>query len=589
MSISTIFLIIFITIFIPIGIAGSYILIRSFYLKKYSSYFDELESFLTSEPYIETLTILRTVDNVLNEQEKNIIEKVTSLPNDEIKQSEKQIAEINENKEIFGKKYITIEDEIRKLNEYKQQMFDNLSVSAIFSCRSIYKKIELEKKRTEKICQEIQEETKKFINPIKTFENEKFKYDMLFRKISKWIDQWNGDIMSDQFKTNLDVKINNISNYSEKATKCAQANDNAQVLKWFTLYKKQLYDLLIFDNYYKRFKEILIVKSNDVFSKMWEYVDNVKNNVGSNLDNLNIKEIIDAVEKEYAQAKESFYKLDISATQQYIERYHTSLLMLSYQLTSELSAFQYFERTNTNEKLKKFYFLASDRQKEILEQTNRLSSVDKIFYWNMIKEVQNVKDMFNNVIKSINEFKDSLSSKEISNISKLDNYKNIIFQFELIFSECSNIEKNIEMFYNEGASQGARYYRLKKIYICALADVKNFNINLTIEDKEIISKINKLKLIIDNEVSLQSNNYSEKETKKLVDDFYNLIVKFLLKVQKKVVILKTFSLINTEYSYKRIENNYFNKRVIESESLIKEGKYFEGIEVLINGVKGVLN
>ena len=58
---------------------------------------------------------------------------------------------------------------------------------------------------------------------------------------------------------------------------------------------------------------------------------------------------------------------------------------------------------------------------------------------------------------------------------------------------------------------------------------------------------------------------------------------------KKVVIIKSFYLINNEYSYNRIKNNMYNKKVLESQSLIQEGQYEKGLEVLIQTIMGVNN
>ena len=91
-------------------------------------------------------------------------------------------------------------------------------------------------------------------------------------------------------------------------------------------------------------------------------------------------------------------------------------------------------------------------------------------------------------------------SVEISNnlySTKQSKYKKILQLLLTFFNECENIEKSIDIFYTEGVSQGLKYNQLKKIYIQGLADIKKFNIKLSIEDNENISLIEK-KLIIRN-------------------------------------------------------------------------------------------
>ena len=74
--------IVLLSIFIPIGVvlgcAGLYVILKVFFLKKYSSYYDEYEKFIEREPYIEILTVLKVVDIILVQQEKLAVERMTT-------------------------------------------------------------------------------------------------------------------------------------------------------------------------------------------------------------------------------------------------------------------------------------------------------------------------------------------------------------------------------------------------------------------------------------------------------------------------------------------------------------------------------
>ena len=585
--------IVLLSIFIPIGVvlgcAGLYVILKAFFLKKYSSYYDEYEKFIEREPYIEILTVLKVVDIILVQQEKLAVERMTTSANDEIKWLEDQISEINENKDRFAKQQIVIEDKINQLKDYKNVLFGKLDESKFFSCVSIVKKIEFQKKVIEQLSKEIQDNTKKYIDPLKDFDREKSKYEKIYASLSERLNKWEEDIQSDLFKSNVDKRRNDLETYLGEAQTAAHANDQSNLLKYFTLFKKQMYELIRFDNYYNKFKETLVVKSEQTFKKINNYIDSIKLNIGTDLSNLNIDSILENVKNEFADAKRAFYDLDIEATQENIEKYHTSLLSLSYQLTSELNAFNYFNRIDPFAKIKSYFSHAKERQKELVEQIEKIQVVDKMFYWNMTTHLQELNKIYNDISISIQNFTETFNQPSTSFISKQQNFQRIILLLETFFTDSTNCEKNIELFYNEGKSQGARYHRLKKTYINGLSEIKKFNINLSIEDNEKINNIENMKQTIENHISSQNINSNEKELKVFVDKFYEMIIEFLMTVQKKAVLVKLFSLINTEYAYKRIENNLFDKKVIESENLIVEGKYEEGIKELVKGVKGVIN
>ncbi|MBR3832361.1 MAG: hypothetical protein IKJ72_01885, partial [Mycoplasmataceae bacterium] len=165
-------------------------------------------------------------------------------------------------------------------------------------------------------------------------------------------------------------------------------------------------------------------------------------------------------------------------------------------------------------------------------------------------------------------------------------YEKILQSMLIFFEQISDVEKRIETFYKEGYSQGLRYYKLKKIYVNGFSQLRQMGVKLSIEDKEIISLIEKQKKYVEDKIH-EIN--SEEYLKDKVDTFFDLLSKFIMISLKKVVIIKSFYLINNEYSYNRIKNNMYNKKVLESQSLMQDGQYEKGLEVLIQTIMGVNN
>ena len=568
---------------------ASYIILKWWYYKKYTTYFIELENFISSEPYVDTFTTLRTVDFTLQEHEKTLIEKITSSTNDEIKINEAKIQEINENKDNFAKKTIDLEEKIKKIKNLKKDMEEKLDNSKFFTCRRIVKEIEKEKKEIEDIRNSVNKETKKYINPIIDFENKKYHYQKIVNKFERISRKWNDNIQRDDFQKNIESLITNINNYLGEATEYLSKGDQDEAINSFSSFKKNLYHLIVFANNFEKIENVLFMKSTDIYKKTIEYIENVKNNLKSNLDNLNINDFLNNINQSLATAKEEFLKLNINETIENINNYYDSLIALTQSITNELNAFNLFSQYGVND-IQELFESATIRYFEIKNSCEQMLQVDKMFYWNLqpnieelgmlIKEIKLIQDQF------INDFE----SKEIPISTKQFKFKKILSLYLSFFENAENCEKTINVFYSEGASQGLKYNRLKKIYIDGLSDLKKFNIKLSIEDNELINKIeNKKSFIENNVINSEDNNYSEKDLKMYIDDLFILIEEFILKVFKKVLFVKIFSIINIEYSYKRINNNYFDKKMNECEELILDGEYEQGLKLIIENIKGIKN
>ena len=170
-------------------------------------------------------------------------------------------------------------------------------------------------------------------------------------------------------------------------------------------------------------------------------------------------------------------------------------------------------------------------------------------------------------------------------MSKQHKYKTYIFlikQFNEIFYQT---KKEIDNFYSQGFSQRLRYERLKKIFLTGAS--RSLNINLSLHDKELIEKIEIKRREIDQ--IILNEKETDNEIKLEVDTFYQLMLKFLNNVFKKIIITNIFIKINEAYSYLRLSNNEFNSWVSDAEERFIEGKYEESLNSLINTIKRSAN
>lgn len=571
---------------LAILLCGIFILIKYILLKKYSNYYDSLEVFLSHEPYIDTLTALRTVDITLKQQEKKYISRITSASNNQMNDDHEKLAEINNYKEKFASQFIQIEERIKNMKKLSEMIFDNLDKSIIFSCNKLINKVEEEKKHINEIKKEITKDTKKFIDPIRDFEKEKYRFQKIIREFEKKIQEWDEEIQSDEFKKNLEQKISLIQEYLGEALNHIGDAENELAYRSFTMFKKTLYDLIAFGNYYDLFKIALFVRATKSFEKVYKYIEKVETTLGTNLNNLNVQTLLKNVNDELTNAKESFYKLNVSETEENIEKYFKSILHLTYTISLEINAFNFFIRYGIKE-IRNCFIVVEKKYFELKSSCENILQIDKMIYQNLENELKEIESIINEIKIAIDNFTE-IENSDTSYFEKQNKYKKIFVLMNHFFENCSHLEKTIDAFYTDGISQSLRYNKLKMIFINGLAEIKKFNIQLNIEDKYNISEIESKKQEIENYL-INNQTYVEEELKEKVNVFFELMVKFVCLTIKKTFILKSFLLINNEYSYRRINDKFFDKKIIESEAMLEMGQYDKGIINLINAIRGIKN
>lgn len=565
----------------------SFFLIKLFFYFRYKNFSNKIEDFLKSEPYIDTLTTLRSVDITLRKKEKNLIEKMMQTSNDEIQEKDKEMAEINHYKEKFAQQQIEIEEKIKSISNLHTKLKEKLSKISPFSVRNIILDIKQFQQQIEKIKEEVNNETSKFIDPIKEFENKKYKYSKIVNNFKNLIQKWESEINNESFSRNLYSKMESIDTFLNYAIENVDKHNFSESLTNFNLFKKNLYDLILFANYYDSFKETCLVNIKNQFNKVLEYFEKTKNDI--NLNNSDIDFAIKNVELEIEEVKKSFFNLEIEATEKNIEKVFNSLLNLTFLIKKEVQAYYFFhDEINQHgyEEIKQFSINVDKKFDELKLNVNNISHIDKMIYLNFQEDINDLKILLEEINKNIDLYREDFQTGNLSNSMLQNRYEKILQSMLIFFEQINDVEKRIETFYKEGYSQGLRYYKLKKIYVNGFSQLRQMGVKLSIEDKEIISLIEKQKKYVEDKIH-EIN--SEEYLKDKVDTFFDLLSKFIMISLKKVVIIKSFYLINNEYSYNRIKNNMYNKKVLESQSLIQEGQYEKGLEVLIQTIMGVNN
>ena len=565
----------------------AFFLIKLFFYFKYKNFSNKIEDVLKSEPYIDTLTTLRSVDITLRKKEKNLIEKMMQTSNDEIQEKDKEIAEINHYKEKFAQQQIEIEEKIKSISNLQNKLKEKLSKISPFSVRSIILEIKQLQQQIEKIKEEVNNETSKFIDPIKEFENKRYKYSKIVNNFKNLIQKWETEINDESFSKNLDSKMKLIDTFLHDAIENVDKHNFSESLTNFNLFKKNLYDLILFGNYYDSFKEICLINIKNQFNKVLEYFEKTKNEI--NLNNVDIDFAIKNVETEIEEVKKNFFNLEVKQTEKNIEKVFNSLLNLTFLIKKEVQAYYFFhDEVNQHgyEEIKQFSINVDKKFNEVQLNVNNISHIDKMIYWSFQEDINDLKILLEEINKNIDLYREDFQTGNLSNSMLQNRYEKILQSMLMFFGQINDIEKRIETFYREGYSQGLRYYKLKKIYVNGLSQLRQMGVKLSIEDKEIISLLEKQKKYLEDKIHERN---SEEYLKEKVDSFFDLLSKFIMISLKKVVIIKSFYLINNEHSYNRIKNNMYNKKVLESQSLMQDGQYEKGLEVLIQTIMGVNN
>lgn len=580
-----------IIITVILAIFGLFVLIKWMKWKSYSKYLQELEIFLSEEPYIDTLTVLRTIDIRLKEKEEKLKEQTTSSPNSQIEDNISKIENLTKNKEKFASQTITIEEKLKTIHLLKNSLHENIDKSRVFPCRKIIKKINFERDEINKVKQIVNKESLNFVNPFDEFWRIRYKYEKINNTIVTEIQRWISEVKNHNFEENINDKMHKIDQYLGEVESHLTSEKKNEALSSFTIYKKHLYDLLCFQNYYESFYNFLFFQSGQEIKKIDDHIEKIKQGTSINFEILNISEYRRNVQELLLNAQNSFYNLDVKSTNEYIKDYKTKAFDMIRLISQEVYAYN-FINVNKNIQIDQYWDLINDKYNELKQSCEKVIHIDKIFYWGLESNLNEITELKNEISSNITNLSNIVFDNDVLYMTKQSQYKKIFLLMRKFFDLYNDIDKDIDSFYSAGFSLGLKYKRLKNIYIFGLSDIKKFNIKLTKEDKEIIDLIEKKKQEIDSNLFNKNSGLDEKTLKEDIHELYEATIKFANEVLKKVVIYKAFILINIEFSHLRNENysgfKSYNEKVLKSESLLDSGQYIEALKYLSKSVKNVI-
>lgn len=562
------------------------------YFKKYTNYLIEFETFLDNSPYIETLTALNTVDIKLKlqeeELEKTMLTLTNNLINDWMEVNGIALKEIESKKENYAIQKIEVEDAIVKLKKLKEDLIKCLDESQIFRCRPIIKSINKIRNNMNSKKNIVASITKEFIVPTIEYESKKQLYEKILNDLENITEEWKNKVDSDLFYSNVNDRIRKINDHMDKATKFININKEFETYENFTLSKKAMYDLLNFANYFDNFYKSIFSKAEEDLKNVLTYLSNVRANLENDLKYLNIDILEEQAQKELIDIKQSFYDLKIEETKDNLSKFYKTLLSLTFNLSTELKAFNFLNIYKISY-LESLFENAYKKLNELNENIVNLLHIDKMFYLNLENEKEEIIELINEIDKKLNgDLKETLVNQNISYKDKQSKFKNLLFDFQALFLSIERSEKMISIFYNEGVSQSLKYHQMKRLYLKGLSEAKKMNIILSIEDKEIIQKLEEIKNDIETKV-FDNELFNEKDLQLFIEKFKQLLMDFIFSIMKKTIIVKLFYIINIKYSYARINNKSLDKKIDDIENELSEGKYEIAFSNLINCINKEIN
>lgn len=561
-------------IFIPFIV---FVVLKWIFLKKYSNYLKKLETFLKEEPYIDTLTILRTIDVKLNKQEKWLVHQITNSPNDQIQTLNEKIANLQKDKEIYAQHTIEVEEKISDLQKIKNKLFGNLDNSKVFSCHPIILEAKNKINELNLLKKNINESSLKVLKPIQEFTETKHNYLSIYNSLQMKIVNWIEEVEDPEFTKSLENTQSQIESLLEEVNECIERDNEEEMWIAFTSFKKVLYNLLLFEDHYENFRKTIFQMSS--YSQILEYVEKMKERTEINFDNLNISGYIVNIQELMIITKNYFFQLDVPQTKEHLHVLLSNIHDLYNLVNKEVRAY-FFSRAYNMEYIQKYLNLINTKHTEIKKEIDKISTIDKMFYWSLDNDHSELVSLNNNIQSFIKEYTENIDNPNYSYISRQEIYKKIFLSISSFIDLCNLIEKRIDIFYTDSKNPILKYINLSKTYIIGLSKIKKNDIILSNADRQLIKEIEDVKKTIDliitsNEGPVQSQ--IEKHVQKLFD----LVAKFLNDVVKKSTITKVFSLINAKYSYYEFIDERFQSIILESERMLSHGEYLEGLKTLV--------
>ena len=562
-------------------------------MRIFSNYYNELAEFLQSEPYNEAKTTLRTVDINLNKIETNKIEEIRTNLDDELIieqtiENDHELIKIQNDKQVFAENLIEIEDKIFLLKKKHKEGCEYLKNRKIFKIQKNIFEIKKIKSQINKISNDVEKKVKEYIDEIEEINKILYKYRNQFKQLIKIFNQWKSKEISTEFASQIDQKIELINQANNNLSESLKKGKIREAKNYFSQYKKAIYNVYQFANYYDKFKNIIFNEAPNSLNKIKNFFNTVKIKLNSNLNYLQINIYFEKAEQQLKTIEKSFNQFEIEETKVNIKIYYDILLSANLIINNELKAFHFMQNNNIFEKIGDFYKNSSKKYLKIKAEVDEALAIDPI-YFNWIKKEE---EKLIQLLNDLEDLKSKINSeKNISSLSSLSKQHKIKTYLQLIknFNQTHDFIKNeINIFYSEGINVCLIFNRIKHLLLTMNVNLKKLNVKLKPEELRLQAELESERLNID-KVIMAKKTENNDSLKLMIEKYQLLAINYLQTIGKKIAVIKIFTILNEKYSYKRIQNPIFHKSILESENQFIEGNYESGLKLITNAIRDGIN
>lgn len=574
------------------------IVLTIFFLMKkqiriFTNYYNELAEFLQSEPYNEAKTTLRTVDINLNKIETNKIEEIKTHLDDELMieqtiENDHELIKIQNDKQDFAQNLIEIEDKIFLLKKKYKEGCEYLKNHKIFKIQKNIFEIKKIKSQINKISNDVEKKVREYIDEIEEINKILYKYRNQFKQLIKIFNQWKSKDTSTEFANQIDQKIELINQTNDNLSESLKKGKIREAKNYFFQYKKAIYNVYQFANYYDKFKNTIFNEAPNSLNKIKNFFNTVRIKLNSNLNYLQVNIHFEKAEQQLKTIEKSFNQFAIEETKMNIKIYYDILLSANLIINNELKAFHFMQNNNIFEKIGDFYKNTSKKYFKIKAEVDEALAIDPI-YFNWIKKEE---EKLIQLLNDLEDLKSRINSeKNITSLSSLSKQHKIKIYLQLIknFNQTHDFIRNeINIFYSEGINVCLIFNRIKHLLLTMNVNLKKMNIKLKPEELRLQAELESERLNID-KVIMAKKTENNDNLKLMIEKYQLLAINYLQTIGKKIAIIKIFTILNEKYSYKRIQNPIFHKSILESENQFIEGNYESSLKLITNAIRDGIN
>lgn len=565
------------------------IFVFAFY-KTQKKYYLNIETGIKNKVFSNTITTLKWLDTTLLKKEElkkeELLKNNSNLTNEDmltIIENNLELIQIKNDKENFASRLNKVEKELRNIRILHNIGCSQLSKKKLINSYFIIKKIKNSLNVLNQIKIATEKESRQYTIDFEILNKELWLYRNIFKNdIITIVESWKiNEKVSINFIKKIDQKVIDINLINNEIESLIENQDYKNAKMLVEKYKKSMYEILYFGNYFDKFVQELFENANKKFVKLKNFYNLTKITFNSNLKYLEFDLYFQNSKNKWKQAIQSFEKLDVKNTKELIGSFEKDLINITLTLNNEIKSNNFL----CSSKSKEIFLWFEDtmaKNIKIQKQIEDVINLDSVYFdWLKFE-----KKKMENLLLELNKIKEKIineQNKDISRVSKQYKYKSFMYVIKSFNESYFNIKKEINIFYSEGLSPRLKFNKTKNVILKMESFIKTSSLKLSKEDLNII-KINELKRNkIDKNITMK--NINEESLIHQIKEYEKKSIEYLLTIGKKVVIANMYKKLNESYSYKRIKNMNLHKAFLYTEKIFMDGEYENSLLLLINAIE----